>query len=287
MRTSLTLFLLRLAPLRFAYASGNQGGIRQYTSSISLYYPDMKDLVVRSGKLSYGSDDDGIISYPDPGLYRNPQEEYYYVALDPSHKLNLYPGIGSNSAYALELQVEAGFNSAFCANIDYVPGDEIVRINSGVMSGKDVVRIAAYAPAYMNTGVDLKEDVYYFTGDAIKKKDTYSFCPKTYLSGDFTGDGKDEIFAVSMNAPLDMAQHKSVCYLFDLDQILSPVFQRPVFNYNMGADMVTVVDFDGDGKADICHIHPAGFDIYTFVSVNGDWQLNKIYSDNRISNFVG
>ena len=34
------------------------------------------------------------------------------------------------------------------------------------MSGKDVVRIAAYAPAYMNTGVDLKEDVYYFTGDA-------------------------------------------------------------------------------------------------------------------------
>ena len=91
-------------------------------------------------------------------------------------------GIGSNSAYALELQVEAGFNSAFCANIDYVPGDEIVRINSGVMSGKDVVRIAAYAPAYMNTGVDLKEDVYYFTGDAIKKKDTYSFCPKTYLS---------------------------------------------------------------------------------------------------------
>lgn len=274
----------RLAPLRFAYASGNQGGIRQYTSSISLYYPDMKDLVVRSGKLSYGSDDDGIISYPDPGLYRNPQEEYYYVALDPSHKLNLYPGIGSNSAYALNFEVESGFNSAFCANIDYVPGDEIVRINSGVMSGKDVVRIAAYAPAYMNTGVDLKEDVYYFTGDAIKKKDTYSFCPKTYLSGDFTGDGKDEIFAVSMNAPLDMAQHKSVCYLFDLDQILSPVFQRPVFNYNMGADMVTVVDFDGDGKADICHIHPAGFDIYTFVPVNGDWQLNKIYSDNRISN---
>ena len=82
----------RLAPLRFAYASGNQGGIRQYTSSISLYYPDMKDLVVRSGESCHTAVMmTGLFSYPDPGLYRNPQEEYYYVALDPSHKLNLYP----------------------------------------------------------------------------------------------------------------------------------------------------------------------------------------------------
>lgn len=120
--------------------------------------------------------------------------------------------------------------------------------------------------------------------------DGKSIQPKYYYSGDFNGDGKMEILAVSCHQPFGDTSKPSTCYLFDLagNRIL---YQNHVFPYSVdfvgtqqtdpkvaanNTDKLFVMDYDGDGKSDICHVGVNGVSIYTFDVSGTAWSSRKI-----------
>lgn len=99
--------------------------------------------------------------------------------------------------------------------------------------------------------------------DADGKK---SIQPKFYYTGDFNGDGKMEILAVSVHQPFGDTSKPSKCYIFDLpnNKIL---YQGHVLPFNVEfvgvqqldpkaaanhTDKLLAMDYDGDGKTDVC-----------------------------------
>ena len=75
-----------------------------------------------------------------------------------------------------------------------------------------------------------------------------------------------------MMNPMEITQN-SRCLLLDLEDEAGPVFNEYVFNFNYGHEILVPVDFDGDGKIDICHI---GENFGTFIHskkkvISGFW----------------
>lgn len=268
----------RLPPLQFTYGYNRSvPSLNSSTATVSTYYESMDNMIISTGKIRYGSDDDGILVYPDPGLSYNPVEEYYYVSLIPEHEFLLYPNLGSGTNYALTLTTGAGFMKAFVSNVIGTADDEIVKINNIVENGNDVVSVSIYDQEYLSGSLPVKKNIKYISGRALRKKNTDSFCPKVFLPGDFDGDGKNEIFAVSMMNPMEITQN-SKCLLLDLEDEAGPVFNEYVFNFNYGHEILVPVDFDGDGKIDICHIGENFWNFYSFKKESDKWILEQIYS---------
>ena len=130
----------------------------------------MDNMIISTGKIRYGSDDDGILVYPDPGLSYNPVEEYYYVSLIPEHEFLLYPNLGSGTNYALTLTTGAGFMKAFASNVIGTADDEIVKINNIVENGNDVVSVSIYDQEYLSGSLPVKKNIKYISGRALRKK---------------------------------------------------------------------------------------------------------------------
>ena len=115
-----------------------------------------------------------------------------------------------------------------------------------------------------------------------------SIQPKYYYTGDFNGDGKTEILAVSCNQPFGLTDRPTKCYLFDLDSS-SKLYEGQPFAYNVtftgdsativqNTDRLYILDYDGDGKSDICLINSTGTHIYTFTVSSSSYSLQLIAS---------
>jgi len=110
------------------------------------------------------------------------------------------------------------------------------------------------------------------------KKGDKSIQPKFYYPGDYNGDGKMEILAMSAHEPFGDAGKPSVCYIFDLEGNrimyqgsflkLKKVFFGNKYQDPQGAenssDKLLAMDIDGDGKTDLVHITEGSADVYTF-----------------------
>jgi RHS repeat-associated protein len=128
---------------------------------------------------------------------------------------------------------------------------------------------------------------------------------KRFLMGDFLGTGRQTILAITYNSnPLvengvltNYSSCTSQMTLIDLqNQCVSPLCvktacpfpQSPydgVFQGQSGASdpadhILSVIDFDGDGKADLCLIDGAGTRIYSF---NASGQMNLLAYYNQIT----
>ncbi|GHT55106.1 hypothetical protein FACS189446_5980 [Bacteroidia bacterium] len=114
--------------------------------------------------------------------------------------------------------------------------------------------------------------------------------PKFYYTGDFNGDGKIEIFAVSCHNPFGNTSITSNCYLFDLEankklyegnnvlpfsQTFVGTQQSDPYAAEDGCDRLFVCDFNGDGKSDICLVNSEGVNIYEFTVSGSTYSLQK------------
>ena len=101
--------------------------------------------------------------------------------------------------------------------------------------------------------------------------------PKYYYTGDFNGDGKAEIMAISAADPFETGSGTSMCYIYDLNNHTT-LYSDSLFNFvkylegiersanqaeNL-SDKVFTMDYNGDGKTDLCHINTLGMHIYEF-----------------------
>ena len=78
------------------------------------------------------------------------------------------------------------------------------------------------------------------------------------------GTGKAQLFAITIDKPLDKSNVHSFAYLFDAYAGQTLYTGKP-FNYDMYDDLFAA-DVNGDGKVELCHIHQTGMDVYAFSS---------------------
>jgi hypothetical protein len=116
--------------------------------------------------------------------------------------------------------------------------------------------------------------------------------PKYYFAGDFTGDGRMKILAVSCHQPFGIINRSTQCYLFDLESN-TILYEGSPFAFNVSfvgtnqlnpevvaqnSDRLYILDCDGDGKSDICLINSSGTYIYTFNSLGTSYSMLQIGS---------
>ncbi len=91
--------------------------------------------------------------------------------------------------------------------------------------------------------------------------------PKAFCVGDFAGTGRAQVLAVSRYHPANTSRLSRIM-LFDVDKgttlhnadasLLK--FQAD----NNESDIIFAIDFDGDGRRELCHIHANGTNVYQF-----------------------
>ena len=278
-------------PLLFYYGRGDIAS--NYTQSTTQLYewytadnPGMIKVV--KGKFDYDSGADGLIALPN----LNPYWKHYRHSTAFRHSQNrfdnmytgdekifLYAGLKDGWASPMpNLVTEKGFVDIISADLEGKQEEYVVKINNSVVNDKDQIVFQVYRSNLYSGLSKLYTRTYDFPTVYTDADGGKSIQPKFYYVGDFNGDGKMEIMAVSVHQPFGDTGKPSLCYIFDLvgNKIL---FQNYVLPYNIefvgtqqsdpqtavnNTDKLFVMDYDGDGKTDICHINESGVNLYTF-----------------------
>jgi len=284
-------------PLRFYYGENNTANLytKNDTQLMEWYvWTDKNQIRINKGKFDYGTDNDGLIVLPNKNSY------WQYSVLVTKRFDNLYSGTekiflytGLNSSFATpmpNLTTEAGFVDILCANVDGKYDDEVIKINDVVSGSNDQVTFKTYS-ANVYTGLGLKSTKT-FNFPTVLNVVGSSIQPKFYYTGDFNGDGKMEILAVSCHQPFGLTDRPTKCYLFDLESN-TKLYEGQPFAYNVtfagtnlqdsativnNTDRLYILDYDGDGKSDICLINANGTYIYTFDVSGTTYTMRQVAS---------
>lgn len=278
-------------PIRFYYGSGNSNSSFSEDSVqlSSYYYFESKNAVVaQTVYLDYNSGIPGMVVYPN----KNPYYKHYRHSTWFQHSENsfsngyesddqifVYKSLGTSSPIApTTLYAETGFIQTISADLLGNQNDYLIKVNNYVLNGQDHLTFKAYAPNSSNGLSLLWTRTYNFSTVYTDNNDNESIQPKFYHVGDFNGDGKMEILAVAAHQPFDNPDQPGINYLFNLNGN-SILYQGSFMQVSMdfvgtqqtdpraaenNSDKVFAIDYDGDGKTDICHIHAGGMDVYTF-----------------------
>lgn len=273
-----------LNPLKFYYGyDNNRTEVLNTTESQLLEYFTSGNLDLRKGKFDVGTDDDGLLVFPkvelgvdgqNGGLFQK-EKRWFFSRVHPDQQLLVYQGLQDSYNWAAKLTAEQNFMELTSGNLDGKMGEEVIKINNNVWVGMDRVTFKVYQPN-IYSGLAFKYDRSFDLHLAVNYKgNNTSLWPKQYFAGDFTGIGRDMVFAVSMKNPLGMTYH-SRCYLIDVENN-AVLFNGEVadFNCDFNTDRVVPFDYNGDGKLDILLIKSDRTEIYTFTGAN---QLVKIKS---------
>jgi RHS repeat-associated protein len=301
-----------LNPLKFYYGENNTATAYTNTETQLQSWYDFgnspENLKVVKGKFEYGSDNDGIISFPKKNSYWREKNsiliDKYVNQYGVNEDIFLYADLQNEDVATPmpNLKTEAGFIEVFCADIDGTPGDEVIKVNNIVSGTNDQIKFSVYKK-HISGGIIYSYtrtfDVATALADNIGNKSVH---PKYYYTGDFNGDGKMEVLAVSCHNPLGKS-NTTKCYLFDLESN-TKLYEGYVFPYivdflgtqqsNAGTvanntDKLYIMDYDGDGKDDICLINNEGVKIYSFTMSGSNYNLGQkgtTYTELKKTNLV-
>ncbi len=291
-------------PLVFSYGTGStQNSYNKSTCQLFQWYntnDNPEQVRFAKGKFDYGSDDDGLISilnqnsywnhYRHKTTFRHSQNRYDNM-YEGDEKIFFYGGLSSDFAtYIPYVLTEANFIDIFCANVDGKYEEEVVKVNNGVSGSYDKVSFKVYRSSlYSGLALKYTRDFNFSTvlTDADGDKSVH---PKFYFTGDFNGNGKMEVLAVSNHNPIDNTSITSKCYLFDLESN-KKLYEGYAFPYIVdflgtrqtdadaaqeNTDRLFVMDYDGDGKSDVCLINDLGTSIYTFDISGSSYTMRKV-----------
>lgn len=287
-----------LNPLQFYYGNGSTTAQLVKTSTqLTSWFSNttVANLKVSKGKFDYGTDNDGLISYPnlnpyyesyeDGGLFSHSKKEYVSL-FATNQELLVYQGLqGTMASPSVSIQAGSGFINMFSADIDGKPGEEVIKINNVKNGTQDRVEFRIYK-ANLYAGLALTNTYTFDLGELLTWYSTRSVHPKYFFSGDFNGDGKMEILAVACHNPLGNTSYVSKTYIFDVE---SGVKRHESTGLNFKIDFAVTsginddilfpIDIDGDGKTDIVHIDDNGTNIYTF-DISGTTYTKRLITTN-------
>lgn len=292
-------------PLKFLYdddASISEGFETSSTKLRQYYNTEPQELKSTRGRIDYALCEDGILVYPNRIPYwRYTQDgakyDVYVNKCPEDAKIFAYSDFrGEYNAPIPPLVTGPGFIDVFCADIDGRMEESVVRINNYVSDNKDIIEFSVHQ---MYCGVVLN-NVYtrtYEWGDAHKDRSgKFSVYPKFFHAGDFNGDGKTEILVISTRDPFGPNTGESTCQIIDLEADKS-LYKGKFLDYQYNfrgehkndkqwelatSDRLFTIDFDGDGKTDLCHININGTDLYKFNCLESGLSVIKHSTDKKL-----
>ena len=301
-----------LNPLKFYYGlTDNQDdGFKGEDSQLLYWYNYNETNQIRTvkGKFDYGTDNDGIMEFPNKISYL----EYYRSGGTFRHSRNyfenqynaddtIFASTGLSDNFSTPnpiIKTENGFVDIFCMDLDKFEGEEIIKVNNYVLNESDRVDFHVYT-ANLYSGIATKYTRSYDFNTLLDHRGTKSINPKYYYTGDFNGDGKMEVLVVSASNALGCGL-PSRFYMIDLEnnKILyegSPFSLNWVFpaygDKNISgddayaqSDKLYAIDYDGDGKTDLCRIGDNGVDVYTFDCNGTSIVCRKVATDSQLTN---
>ena len=297
-------------PLQFSYGEDNTS--KDYSKSItyvddydnSSYGP--QQMKIETGKFDFfNKDDDGLIV----GLVKNP---YYKTFVENNKcfinqyssddKIYIYTSLKNDTTVSTQLTSENGFIDIISTNVDDSAYDEIIKINNYAGTNDHLI-FKKYKTS--NEGISL-EQTYTFNVGApfIDKNGNRSVRPKYFFSGDFIGNGKKQIMAVSAHEPYGGNPiSPTKCYIFDLESNTILYEDKP-FSFKItfsgisngfliseqvatnNSDRIYIIDYDGDGKSDIFLINETGSHVYTYDALTNSIKFVKSYTTLKRSDLV-
>ncbi len=291
-QVSCTVNGAELNPLKFYYGEGSQTATLERKSTQLLSYfnsSTVKELDLKKGKFDAWDNDDGLIVRPVKNAYAEHRKsggvfsgtkKWYENMMHPDQEILVYYMLADNWVHPQKVKAGRGFIDMFACNIDGKAGDEVVKARLYHNGRNDHIEFDVYRPAPVSSGAAIAKAFTrsYTAPTALDCHDAGSPHPRLFFPGDYNGDGRMEILAVSCDNPLELGA-KSRCYLYDLhnNRLL---FQGYAFDFKAGfggettTDALFPLDYDGDGKTDLCHINSGGTSIYSFTA-NGS-QVNAL-----------
>ena len=184
-------------------------------------------------------------------------------------------------------------------DVDSYPGDEAVRVNNRLIGNYDNVKFTVYQRSSANI-VFYENRTFQFNFPSINYSAFNSIRPKRFFTGDFDGDGKDEILMVTRSEESTSNHQDGILTLIDPTQgiikksfsIDSCYWECPLVNDDSGnrqtllnkSDRLLQIDIDGDGKQELAVITRHGMKIYRFgFDSAGDIDLNVIRANTNLA----
>ena len=216
-----------LNPIKLYYGEGITDGSYDNGSVTQLYNwyesTDPARIKVVKGRYDYASGADGLISLPN----ENPYWEHYRHSTAFQHSQNRYDNkftgeekiylyAGLNSEYASpmpNLTTGANFIDIFCADLEGKQEEHIIKVNNGVSGDNDQVTFRVYRASLTVGLVSKYTRTFNFPTVLTDADGAKSIHPKFYYTGDFNGDGKQEVLAVSCHHPFGETSKPSKCYI--------------------------------------------------------------------------
>ncbi|MDR0294811.1 MAG: lamin tail domain-containing protein, partial [Prevotellaceae bacterium] len=277
----------KLNPISFNYGKWMTNGLTwKPVINIEPYSLDInhENTIVFSGKFIPGSKNDAIVVMPK---VRNNQLNL--------NKLFLYNGDEEPEVREHSFMVNlSDYKNFLTAKIDdNTPERDIIWTPSSIISNEEKLSIYVLKPHSSGDFISNKLKSYTMP---IFSSSGYSFkIPKYFFTGDFNGDGKEEIFALEYYLT-DLIPSTFSAYILDLnDSGTVPVFSG-LSPFPIGKnDIVFTLDYNGDGKTDIGVIKIDGIYILSFIKefqpINQKWpyklQIIAFSSDIKLSDFYG
>ncbi len=283
-----------LNPLTFYYGySDNQtASLTKTEGTLSLFFAETIPLKTMKAKFDYGTDDDALIAYPDKknaavyykkGTLLSHSTFYYYTEYNSAQTLLVYQSLAEPFPMPVSLTAGTGFMELSSGDFDGKPGEEVVKINNFVYNNTyDRVTFNIYQ-RNIYSGLVLSYTRTWNLNTALSHYESpKSYWPKKYYTGDFNGDGRTDMLCVSMNHPLGQTDKKSKCTLLDLYNN-TIMYNAHKFEFDIENDRIIPMDYDGDGKTDICFFNASGMYMYTFNGSGTSQSLDLVSSTTTIN----
>ncbi|OAV66185.1 hypothetical protein Barb4_03009 [Bacteroidales bacterium Barb4] len=274
-------------PVRFSYGTGKKP-LDFHSETVQLPNWDKKvepgRLYVHQGKFESGNDNTGFIFYEADGAYVI-DGDHYTNHYNENALVRVYANLTSQAASTYgSFSMGEGFVDCFPANFDNGSVQGIIKVNTKIVDNEEKITFTAYSLSLQNE--EFYENSKYTRTYMLPLAKSGGVIPKTFQPVDFDGDGIDEIFITTQNAPLGDKNLTSMIYILGLHDIGTLYAGIPKdYKYNIelpsfkdtekeskehyeNSDRLFMSDFDGDGQIDLSVINNDG--LYTFSVLKSD-----------------
>ena len=282
-----------LNPLKFYYGENN--ALQSYYVNTRYLgagytYQNRSAMIATRGRFNYDNGNDGIAFYPNCNPYHYINEgsglfshsKNYFINRYNDHAddhIYIYEGLQGNVYNPFQLTLGSGFITLLTADLDGNQQESIIKVKNEVSGNSDVVTFTVYwKTSYGITQRYVR--TYTYSTVYVDNDNHKSIKPKFYYTGDFNGDGKMDVMAVSAANPFGETNNPSTCYIYDLNNGTT-LYSGNLFDFHKlfecegivemnsvsaenYSDKIIPLDYNGDGKTEICHINSSGMTIYSF-----------------------